>query len=286
MKNGMIKKTVETCLAFVFLISPIYLKAQTSVELDPEFGGRLSLSLDKKLTKGLHISLEEEMRMNENFTSFSRLQTTVGITYKLDNHFKLGFGYAMINPYSSGDNAFKAVRHRFMADVTGSLRLGDWRLSLKERLQATYRTGDMNIYQSPRTALTLKSRLRVSYKGMLRIEPYAYIEMRNTFNAPVINATYNTATDTWGYYNGTTFTQKGEAGWFLDGFTGCYVNRLRGSIGFEYKFDKRSSLDISLMVDRIMDKVVDANAEGTKLKSYTRETGLVGWLVAGYNYQF
>ncbi len=278
------KKLLLLSLALVLASAPIF--AQTSVELDPEFGGRLSLTLDKKLAKGLHFNIEEEMRMDNSFTSFNRLQTTVGISYKLNNYFKLGFGYAMINPYSNSNNAFKAVRHRFMADATGSLRLGDWRLSLKERLQATYHTGDMNEYQSPRTALTLKSRLKVSYKGMRHMEPYAYIEMRNILNAPVINATYNTATDTWGYYNGTSFTPKGEPGWFLDGFTGCYTNRLRGSIGFEYLFDRRSSIDINIMVDHIMDKVVDANAEGTKLKSYTHETGLIGWIVAGYRYSF
>jgi len=41
-----------------------------------------------------------------------------------------------------------------------------------------------------------------------------------------------------------------------------------------------------LMADRTWDKVVDANAEGTKLKSYTREAGFTLWLVAAYCYSF
>ncbi len=262
------------------------MQAQTDVAITSEFGGRLALSVDKKLARGLHISLEEEVRMDNNFGSFNRFHTTLGLSYKVNRYFKLGIGYAMINPYSSANSTFKATRHRFMADATGSLNFGDWRLSLKERFQATYRTGDMNLYQNPRTALTLKSRLKLSYKGLRRVEPYTYIELRNTINAPVINATYNSATDAWGYYSGSTFYQKGDAGWFLDGFNGCYVNRLRGVIGFEYDFDKRNSLDISLMGDWYTDKVVDANAEGTKLKSYTRETGFFGWVAASYKYSF
>lgn len=257
------------------------LKAQTDVDLDPEFGGRLSVSIDKKLARGLHISLEEEIRMDNNFGSFDRFHTTLGLSYKVNDYLKLGVGYAMINPYSSSDGAFKSSRHRLMLDATGSLRFGDWRLSLRERFQATYRSGDMNEYQNPRTALTLKSRLKLSYKGLRRIEPYAYVELRNTLNAPVISASYDGTN-----YLTSALSQYGEAGWFIDSWTGMYVNRVRGSLGFEYRFSKASRIDISLLADRIVDKEVDANAEGTKLKSYTRETGFVGWINIGYSYSF
>lgn len=257
------------------------LKAQTDVDLDPEFGGRLSVSIDKKLARGLHISLEEEIRMDNNFGSFDRFHTTLGLSYKVNDYLKLGVGYAMINPYSSSDGAFKSSRHRLMLDATGGLRFGDWRLSLRERFQATYRSGDMNEYQNPRTALTLKSRLKLSYKGLRRLEPYAYVELRNTLNAPVISASYDGTN-----YLTSALSQYGEAGWFIDSWTGMYVNRVRGSVGFDYRLSKASRIDISLMADRIVDKVVDANAEGTKLKSYTRETGFVGWINIGYSYSF
>lgn len=256
-------------------------KAQTDVDLDPEVGGRLSVSIDKKLARGLHISLEEEIRMDNNFGSFDRFHTTLGLSYKVNDYLKLGVGYAMINPYSSSDGAFKSSRHRLMLDATGSLRFGDWRLSLRERFQATYRSGDMNEYQNPRTALTLKSRLKLSYKGLRRLEPYAYVELRNTLNAPVISASYDGTN-----YLTSALSQYGEAGWFIDSWTGMYVNRVRGSLGFEYRLSKASRIDISLLADRIVDKVVDANAEGTKLKSYTRETGFVGWINIGYSYSF
>ncbi len=265
---------------------PLVANGQIDVALDPEMGGRLSFSVDKKLAKGLHLRLEEELRMDNNFSAFDRFHTTLGLSYKVNSNVKVGIGYAMINPYSTTNNAFKNSRHRLMVDASYGLPLGNWRLSLKERFQVTYRTGDMNLYQNPRTALTLKSRLKLQYKGLRRMEPYAYIELRNTLNAPVIDAVYNTATDTWGYYSDGTFTQKGDAGWFLDGFDGCYLNRLRCALGVEYRLNKRNSLDISLMVDRTMDKIVDANTEGTKLKSYTRETCLVGWLAVGYCYSF
>lgn len=276
------KKTVLTIALIVFAGFGLpSLKAQTDVDLDPEFGGRLSVSVDKKLARGLHVSLEEEIRMDNNFSSFDRFHTTLALSYKVNDYLKLGVGYAMINPYSSSNSAFKSSRHRLMLDATGSLRFGDWRLSLRERFQATYRSGDMNEYQNPRTALTLKSRLKLSYKGLRRLEPYAYIELRNTLNAPVISASYDGTN-----YLTSALSQYGEAGWFIDSWSGVYVNRVRGSVGFDYRLSKASSIDVSLMADHIMDKVVDANAEGTKLKSYTRETGFVGWINIGYSYSF
>ena len=255
--------------------------AQTDVALDPEFGGRLSLSVDKKLAKGLHVGLEEEIRLTDNFSSFGRFHTTLGITYKVLPYLKVGVGYAMINPYSSSDQAFKSSRHRVMLDATGGWRFGDWRLSLKERFQATVRTGEINEYQNPRTFLELKSRLKVAYKGFRSIEPYASAELRHRLNAPVIVANYDGT-----YYLTDALSQNGEAGWFLDGFTGCCLNRLRGTLGMDYRMSKNSTLGVCLMADYAMDKVVDANASGTKLKSYTREKGFTGWLQVGYGYSF
>lgn len=74
--------------------------------------------------------------------------------------------------------------------------------------------------------------------------------------------------------------------WLEPGFNNYYVNRLRGTLGTEFQLSRRSSIDLSLMADYISDYVVDANAEGTKLKSYTHETGFVTWITAGYSYTF
>ena len=101
---------------------------------------------------------------------------------------KLGLGYALINGYGANSGLFKNPRHRLMADVTGTIHYGNWNFSLKERFQVTRRTGDFNIYQNPQNALTLKSRVKALYKGLGKVQPYAYFEVRNYLNAPVIEA--------------------------------------------------------------------------------------------------
>ncbi|MBR1517221.1 MAG: DUF2490 domain-containing protein, partial [Bacteroidales bacterium] len=225
------------------------LSAQTDVDLDPEFGGRLALSIDKKIVKGLHVSLEEEVRFDDNFSEFNRFHTTLSVTYKPISFLKLGLGYALINPYNN--NVFKSARHRFYFDAMGTYRFGHWALSLKERLQITHRTGEFNQYQNPANALMLKSRLQLKYKGIRKLTPYAYVELRHYLNAPTIVANYD----------GTNYltddgSVKGDAGWFLDGFNSIRMNRVRGSLGLDYALDKHSTFSFSFLADFVSDKEV------------------------------
>lgn len=255
--------------------------AQTDVELDTEFGARVSVGVDKEINQKVRLSLEEELRFDDNLRGFNRMQTTIQADYKLLRGVKFGVGYMLVNPYSSSENSFSNARHRCMFDIAGSLRYGQWRFSLKERFQATYRSGDFNTYQNPRTALSLKSRFMVKYKYSEFLLPYAYVELRNTLNAPVVSA----------YYDGSNYvtasgSTTGEEGWFLDGFNGCYVNRIRLGLGMDVHKDIHNAFTVCLMLDRVSNKIVDANAAGTKLKSYTKEVGFVGNIGFNYVYSF
>lgn len=267
----------KSLLLIVLLAQCMVSVAQTDLEIDPDFGGRLSFSLDKKISKGFHFYLQEEVRMDNYLRSFSRFHTTLGTSYKVNQYLKLGGGYVLINPYNSSKGSFRSSRHRLFLNVSSGYTFGNWRISAKEQFQATYRSGDMNEYQNPRTALTLKSRIKVQYKSLLRFSPFASIELRNILNAPSIKANFDGTN-----YLTPDMQTTGEAGWFLNGFNNCYTNRLRFETGTEYRIDKRSSIEVSFMLDRVADHVVDANSEGTRLKSFTNETSWIGWIVAGY----
>lgn len=273
--------TVRQLFLCLLLSFPIALAAQPDVTLDNEWGARISASVEKKLMRGLHLTFEEEMRINNDFHSFSRLQSAVGLDYKLHPNIKIGVGYLLINPYDTSSSSFKHPRHRFMVDVTGIMQHGPWRFTLKERLQTTFRTGDYNSYQVSQPLVALKSRLMVKYKGWTLWEPYAAVELRTTLNAPTIDATYNGSA-----YVTDDGSEKGDPGWFIDGHHDCYLDRVRGTLGVTYRIDRRSTLSASLMADYRMEKVIDANKKGTKLKSYTREKGMIGWLCLSYNYSF
>ena len=190
-----------TVLVFLLLCLPLAGKAQTAATHLPDNGGRLSLKMDKKLAPGLHLSLEEELRLTNQMdsreerllTSMERMQTSVELSYKLLKELKVGIGYVMINSFAEG--YIRNSRHRLTMDASYALNLGNWQLSWKERFQVTHRTGLLNPYQNPRNLLGLKSRLTLKYKGFEKVKPYGYLELRHVLNAPIVNATYNTATE-------------------------------------------------------------------------------------------
>ena len=73
------KSHIAIVILFAGLLHPMVCRAQVEMTLYPEYGARVSLSADKRLVKGLHVSLEEEVRFDDNFRGLNRLQTTLGI---------------------------------------------------------------------------------------------------------------------------------------------------------------------------------------------------------------
>ena len=102
-----------------------------------EFAARTSVGADYKISKGLHLGVEEEVRSADSFEALGSLRTTADVSYKVSKHFKVGGGYTLINPYKQKTDAFGAHRDRLFVDATGTCRAGDFQLSLKERLQPT-----------------------------------------------------------------------------------------------------------------------------------------------------
>ena len=57
--------------------------AAFSVSAKDDFGSNISVELSKKLNKKIDISLEEEVRLNQNMGHFDRLASTLGADFKL-----------------------------------------------------------------------------------------------------------------------------------------------------------------------------------------------------------
>mgnify|MGYP002852969531 CR=1 FL=1 len=263
------KKVLALCA--ILWILPGISRAQGTVnELESDLGARVSLTADKKISKGFHWNVEGEARMSENFSDLGRYQIGTGLTYKVSPWLKLGAGYIFIQKKNS-DDEWKD-RHRFYGDATFSYKTGPWKLALKERLQLTHRDVG-NVYQNNPNSLTLKSRFKVSYNASPTLTPYGYIELRNVFNDPACDALWST-------------TSRAYAGYSFLGYTDTYLNRLRGSLGADWKLDKHNALDLFVMADYCHDKNIDTNKAGTKLKSLTYDRKINLGLGIGYKFSF
>ncbi len=253
------------------LMAPWRTSAQGTVnDLTTDLCTRTSLGLDYKIAKGLHLEAEYELRTEDNLSKIDRHQASFGVSYKINSWLRAGASYTYI--YRQGSD-YWAPRHRVNADVTFGFKTGSWRFSLKEQLRYTYKTEDLNEYQEARNAFLLKSRLKAQYKGFAKIEPYAYVEVRNTLNDPTCSATWSTVDEAYSDYS------------FL-GYTSVYVNRVRGALGLEWKLDKHNSIDFYALLDYCYDKNIDTDKAGTKLKSLTYDQALNTSLGIGYKFSF
>ncbi|MCR5351433.1 MAG: DUF2490 domain-containing protein, partial [Bacteroidales bacterium] len=242
-------------LLLAALLVPGLSRAQGTVNaLENDFATRTSIALDKKLSKGLHLTAEYELRTENALSKIDRHQATLGLDYKFNDWLKGGLEYTFFDRY--GSTAGWQPRHRLSGSLTFGYRLGDWRFSLRETLQLTHKTEEINSYQEARNPLALKSRFKIQYKGFQSVEPYIYFELKNTFNDPACTATYNSSTGTYSNY---AFT----------GYTDTYFSRYRGGLGFEWKLSKNHALEFYGLLDYCYDKNIDTNKEGTKLKSLT-----------------
>ena len=236
------------------LLLPLAAAAQTN------FGGgvRMSVAADYKIRKGLHVNVEEQMRIGGAFQALNRLQTTVGVEYKPIKYLKVGAGYALINSYDDIERTFKAPRHRVFADVTGHYTWNHFSVSLRERVQYTHRTGTFNVYQNTPDAFALKSRIGVEYKGWTYFEPGVFFEVRTQLNAP------------WGVTSGSMQTKDNGVTYYAytpTGYSHVYNDRYRLIFRTDIMLSEHHVLKPYALVDFYCPYVIDTNAEGTRLFS-------------------
>ena len=259
------KKIVIASLAALFAL-PTFADDQLRKDEGTDFGGRISAEIDKKLSKGLHGFANGEFRFNENFSNFSRYQGTVGVSYKLNNYLKTAASYTFIENKKTKDSTdIWKLRHRFTFDITGSYRIGDFKLSLRERFQVTHRTDDVNKYEDNKNAGVLRSRFMAQYKGLSDWTPYAYVDVRNTLNAPKWSYTFD---DNKGiFYSSPEMDNTHIDTTNFQGNKDVYINRVRLGLGAEWELSKQHSFDFFVLYDFCYDRDIDVRKKSKKYRN-------------------
>lgn len=237
----MFRRMLLPALAGLFAALAVPAAAQTYTE-DTTFDlrARAGVSADWKVAGGLHLTAGEEIRFKDNISAFSKSCTDIGLSYKFGKHFKAGADYTFI--YGKDD-----VRHRADIFATGLFKAGRWKISLREKLVLTHRTGDFNVYQQPVNALDLRSRLKAAYDiRHSPLEPYAFCELRNTLNGVK--------------YSGTTASSMT--------YSDVYVNRVRCGLGLEWELTRTGTLDFYGLFDWCNRKKYDAYGPGSRKHDY------------------
>jgi hypothetical protein len=279
---------MRKALLILALLLPAAAFAQETVDEGTSFGARATVEADAKLAKGFHLNAHEEVRWYSGDEDILRFYTGIGLEYKVLPFLKVGGEYEYINrlKHDEEDSVNEwSVRHRGNFFLTGTWKTTDWQFGLKETFRMTYRPGDMNLNQSPRTALALKHKASVKYLGWGSVVPFAAFEVRNTLNDAAYSGTHHPGATK----NADKYTDEK----FL-GYNHAYINRFRAQLGVTVKFDKHHEMDFYLLGDRYKDKEIDTNREGSDswkenglvLKSIEWRTGNLISAGVGYKWSF
>ena len=171
---------------------------------------------------GLSLTLEEEIRSAPTHRS----HTTIGLGYNPIQYLSLSAAY-VLKLY--GDQGWadvnKFLRHRVNLDVTGQVSLGQWKLSLRERLMMDARADEIDLSEKNRVDYVLRSRLQAAYS--IPNQPLSIVGKMEVFNT--LNAKY----------------------------FGQYINELRPEIGLQWKVNKHHTLSLAYRYNYIYSRSID-----------------------------
>lgn len=200
--------------------------------------------------KNLSFEAGLQLRLNDNLAAVDRFQTTLGVGYEVCKYFKVGADYILINSRDNGVGVWEKPRHRVNINLEGSVNFGNLELSLRERLQTTFRTDEVNRYEKPQNELILRSRLMAEYRIIGTMwTPYLLFELHNTLNAPKVVDNYLTAP------------------FAVDN----YITRYRAGVGAKLRITRNHRLDFYYYFDYNRSYDIDYKNKSGALKGYVEE---------------
>ena len=293
----MIMRKFRYLLALLALVSSSAAFAQWNPDLPPtrdninqvdkgdDIQGRLRATIEIPVFKNFSVEVSEQVRLKDTFGQVDKFVTSVGVGYKPWKFLKFGADYSFVNERTSdteeieddlGNILTKEIKgwhnqHRFNVDVTGSVRFGDVKISLRERVRFNFRTDDVIKHEHADPFISLRSRLKFAYDlRNSRWEPYVFGEVYNTLNAlrPVEN-----------YKNPNNVSWK-DSGSKYDN----YINRIRVAAGTEFKINNYTRSDFYYMCH--FNTSYEARYKNNKgdLKDWRKEKGIAH--VIGIDYKF
>lgn len=167
-----------------------------------------SVGAEKKIDKKLTVGVEAEFRTRNDFKTVDRWSGALDASYKILRWLKLSGGYKFIydnnkekityhsdGSYNNWRPSYWGTRHRVHADLTTSIDVGRFDISLRERWQYTYRPGvtteryDFDNSKWEDTTVrgkgknVLRSRLQAKYDiRHSKITPHASVELFNAWS--------------------------------------------------------------------------------------------------------
>lgn len=159
-----LKLNLLALLSFIYLLNPSQLHARDGINTAWKVG------LSGHIYKKFSFLVEEDLRMQQDFSGVEWSFTTAEIRYKPLKFLTIGTAYMFIDKLDkSGEK-----RHRYLFYATAAKKVGAFRFSVRERFQSTFKENS----QTPSNFF--RSMFTIAYSiDKLNISPFVYAE---TFN--------------------------------------------------------------------------------------------------------
>lgn len=191
-----------TAIALLLVAAPVVLPAQSD-----DFGMWYTISAEKKIDKKWSVGIDADFRTRNDAKTADRWTVGVGASYKICKHLKASASYTLLvdnnaekitynddGAYNNWRPSYWGTRHSVTLSLIGSVDVGRFSFSLRERWQYIYRperTTDRfdfdNVWWEDTKVRgkgrnVLRSRLKVDYNiPKCKVDPYAAVELFNSW---------------------------------------------------------------------------------------------------------
>jgi len=149
-----------------------------------DFGMWNTLSFEYKISQKLSIVAVEEFRLKENLSKINLFYTNLGVSYKLNEYFKISPVYRFIQ--KAFDDGSFGLKHRLMLDITYKRKISIISFTTRTRLQGELAfPGTDPLGYIPEYYWRQKFDFKFDISSS-RFTPYVGMEMRVQFYNPRI----------------------------------------------------------------------------------------------------
>lgn len=151
---------IKAITLFFLILSSNAVNAQSQVKTN-DLGIWLGASLEYKLNKKYTFNFSQDVRLFESFTAIDKYITNLGVSYKVNKHFKLsGAGRYYLN--KEKDNLL-SQNWRYNLSFNLKFKLNKkFKLKYRARVQTKYQFSLENVYQG--RASNFRNRITIDYK--------------------------------------------------------------------------------------------------------------------------
>ncbi len=163
-------------LAIALFMLSLFAGSHAHAQVTEDFGVWGTVSFNKDVSKKFDVSIDQEIRLEDNATVLGRAFTNFGVDYKAKKWLRLGGNYRLI--FDRRKDGSYGQRHRLSADAILRAKEKRFTFAYRARLQWEVRGYNYSDRYGFSPTWDMRNRFKVNYKVNRQIAPYLSADIR------------------------------------------------------------------------------------------------------------